>query len=172
MLLIQFTGLSGAGKTSIAHYLKQLLETQNLKVEIIDGDDYRKTLSKDLGFSKKDRCENIRRLGKVANHIKDKDIIIIAAINPYEEARKELRDNYKAKTIWINCDLEELVKRDTKGLYRRNMLPDAHPDKLYNLTGVDDVYEIPFDADFIVNTDKETLEESSNKIFRFIKKEL
>ena len=171
-MIIQLTGLSGAGKTAIARYLKRTLARQNLKVEVIDGDQYRKTLCKDLGFSKKDRYENIRRLGGVANIIRDMDVAIISAINPYEEARKELKDRYKAKTIWVNCDLEVLIKRDPKGLYRRSMLPDTHPDKIYNLTGIDDVYENPQNADFIVYTDRETLKESSQKIADFIREAL
>lgn len=168
MLIIQLTGLSGAGKTAIAENLKRILGLQDLKVEIIDGDQYRKTLCKDLGFSQNDRFENIRRLGKVANGIKDKDITIISAINPYEEVRKELAEKYGAKTIWINCDLQVLIDRDTKGLYKRSMLPDTHPDKIHNLTGISDVYENPQHADFIVNTGNETLEESSGKILNFI----
>lgn len=168
MLLIQFSGLSGAGKTSIAEKLKLMLDSQNCKVEIIDGDKYRRTVCKDLGFSKKDRHENIRRLGKIASGKINKDVIIISAINPYEKIRKELKKNHNAKLVWINCDLNTLIKRDTKGLYKRSMLPNGHPDKVYNLTGVNDVYEIPADADFAVDTGTETLEQSSEKIFYFI----
>jgi len=149
-----------------------MLHSQNYKVEIIDSDQYRMTVCKDLGFSKKDRHENIRRLGNIASSKIEKDVVIISAINPYEKIRKELKKNYKAKVVWINCDLNTLIKRDTKGLYRRSMLADEHPDKLYNLTGVNDVYEIPPDPDFAVNTGCETLEESSGKIFDFIMRAL
>lgn len=172
MLLIQFTGLSGAGKTTIALYLKHWLGRQDLTVEVIDADDYRKTLCKDLGFSKKDRCENIRRLGKAAGQFATADIVIISAINPYEEVRNELREEYYARTVWIKCALNTLVTRDTKGLYRRSMLPDADPQKLFNLTGINDVFETPQHADLIVNTDTEAVRDSAEKIMSFIKKEL
>ncbi len=168
-MILQFTGLSGAGKTSIAEKLKQLLESKGVDAEVIDGDKYRQTICKGLGFSKEDRCENIRRLGKVAHTISEQGVIaIISAINPYEEVRKELRKLYDAKTIWINCEMDVLMARDTKGLYKRALLPDGHPDKIYNLTGVNDAYEIPVDSDLVINTAQESLEESVKKVFQFV----
>src|SRR5688572_24134009 len=101
-MIIQLTGLSGAGKSTLAEGVKSLLEKQSLKIEIIDGDVYRKTLCKDLGFSKEDRIENIRRLGKAAWSFKEQaDIIMIAAINPFEAIRNELKEKYGAKTVLI-----------------------------------------------------------------------
>jgi adenylylsulfate kinase len=171
MLLIQLTGLSGAGKTTLAQNIKRLLKAQQLSTEIIDGDSYRKTLCKDLGFSKEDRCENIRRLGKVAHSfIGSKDIAIIAAINPFEQIRNELKEKYAAKTVWIKCDMSVLFERDTKGLYKRAALPDDHPDKIFNLTGVNDLYEEPSLPDLVVNTGNETIEQSTQKIYQFIVK--
>lgn len=171
MLLIQLTGLSGAGKTTLAENIKLLSEAQQLKTEIIDGDIYRKTLCKDLGFSKADRGENIRRLGKAAHSFTgSKDIVIIAAINPFEQIRKELKEKYDAKTVWVKCDLDILLQRDTKGLYKRAMLPDDHRDKIFNLTGVNDMYEEPTSPNLVVDTGKETIEQSTQKIYQFILK--
>lgn len=169
MLMIQLTGLSGAGKTTLAEKVKQLLEAKELKTEIIDGDIYRKTICKDLGFSKEDRCENIRRLGKAAHSFAGmRDIVIIAAINPFEQIRKELKEKYSAKTVWIKCDMPVLLTRDTKGLYKRAALPDDHPEKIFNLTGVNDVYEEPLSADLAIDTGNETIEQSSQKLYDFI----
>jgi adenylylsulfate kinase len=168
-MVIQLTGLSGAGKTTLANKVKLLLEQQQLKVEIIDGDVYRNTLCKDLGFSKEDRCENIRRLGKAAKGFSGTGAIaIIAAINPFEAIRIELEENYDAKTIWIKCAVDVLTKRDTKGLYKRAALPDEHPDKLHNLTGVNDVYEAPALPHLVIDTTSETADASAEKMYRFI----
>jgi adenylylsulfate kinase len=169
MLLIQMTGLSGAGKTTIAQKVKQLLEVHSVTVGVIDGDVYRKTICKDLGFSKEDRCENIRRLGNVADSfVKNGTIAIIAAINPYEQVRNELEEKYGAKTVWIKCDISILSERDPKGLYKRAMLPDDHPDKLFNLTGINDTYEIPAKPGLIIDTGHQTEQESAQKLYEFI----
>jgi adenylylsulfate kinase len=168
-MIFQFTGLSGAGKTSIAQALKTKLESQGLRTEVIDGDQYRQTICKGLGFSKEDRCENIRRLGKVAESFRNQNCIaIISAINPYEVVRQELKETYGAKTIWVNCEVDVLIDRDTKGLYKRALLPNDHPDKINNLTGINDTYEIPHNADLVLYTSRETLEESTEKVFAFI----
>jgi adenylylsulfate kinase len=168
-MVIQLTGLSGAGKTTLAGKVKLLLEQRQLKAEIIDGDVYRNTICKDLGFSKEDRCENIRRLGKVAHQFSASNCIaIIAAINPYETVRRELEENYAAKTIWVKCAVDVLTQRDTKGLYKRAALPDKHPDKIHNLTGINDVYEAPALPHLVIDTAGETPDVSAAKMFRFI----
>jgi adenylylsulfate kinase len=169
MLLLQMTGLSGAGKTTLANKVQQLLEQHSLNIEIIDGDVYRKTLCKDLGFSKEDRCENIRRLGNLAfTCVKKGSIAIVAAINPFEEVRNELKEKYGAMTVWIKCDIGILLKRDPKGLYRRTSLPDGHPEKIVNLTGINDTYETPVSPDLIIDTGSETEDESAGKLYQFI----
>jgi adenylylsulfate kinase len=167
-MIIQFTGLSGAGKTTLAKLVQLLSGTQHA-VEIIDGDEYRNTICKDLGFSREDRCENIRRLGKVAKQFSDNNFIaIIAAINPYQEIRAELEKNYGAKTVWIRCSIDILKERDTKGLYKRAALPASHPQKITNLTGVNDVYELPVMPHLQIDTGSEEEAESAEKLYRFI----
>ena len=166
LMIIQMTGLSGAGKTTIAGMAKERLSVLGIPLEVIDGDVYRKTLCRDLGFSREDRCENIRRLGALA-HTFDTPVII-SAINPFASARLALREAYGAKTVWVDCPLPVLVTRDTKGLYRKALLPEGHPDKLHNLTGMGDPYEPPLDADLVIRTDLRLPEESADELLRFI----
>ena len=141
-----------------------------IRAEVIDGDEYRKSICADLGFSKQDRVANIRRLAFVASRFSGHGILpIICAINPYEEIRKEVAGQYvQVKTVWINCSLEELTRRDTKGLYRRARLPINHPEKIANLTGVNDPFEEPVLPDLILQTDRESPEQSIGKLIEFI----
>jgi len=168
-MIILLTGLSGAGKTTLATGAKALLEKHALTVEIIDGDVYRKTLCKDLGFTREDRMENIRRLGKVAWSYKDRaDIILIAAINPFEEIRNELKEMYDTKTVWIRCDMAVLIERDPKQLYKRALLHDDHPEKIFNLTGVNDTYELPASPELVIDTSVEAPVQSVQKLYEFL----
>jgi adenylylsulfate kinase len=170
MILIQLTGLSGAGKSTIAVKTKQQLEDLGYAVEVIDGDEYRKSLCKDLGFSKEDRCENMRRLGFVGLKLVQFNVIVlIAAINPYEDIRTELKKtSSRVKTVWVNCDIDTLRRRDTKGLYYRAFLPDYHEQKIHNLSGVNDPFEQPQDVDLVLRTNESTAEESSAQLLNFI----
>lgn len=139
-------------------------------MEIIDGDEYRKTLCRDLGFSREDRWENIRRLAFVASRFSAHGVVaIISAINPYQELRKELKNTYPdVQTVFIECPLEVLLERDTKGLYRRALLPVDHPEKITNLTGVNDPFDVPPETDLTINTSVHTLEESIHLLSSFI----
>lgn len=169
MPIFQLTGLSGAGKSTISLEVAKKLSLLGHKVEILDGDETRKTICKDLGFSKEDRLENIERLGFIGNLLSKHGIIVlIAAINPYESARQSLTKNYRAKTIWIKCDIETLKKRDTKGLYKRAMLTDNSPNKIHNLTGISDTFETPLSFDLMVDTAQETIEESVESVTKFV----
>jgi adenylylsulfate kinase len=170
-MIIQFCGMSGAGKTTLAERTKIKLIQSNIPVEIIDADEYRKHIIKDLGFSKQDRCENIRRLAFIADKFSSHNIVtIICAINPYEEIREEMKNSYKnVKTVFIHCEIPELIKRDTKGLYKKAFLPDNHADKIHNLTGINDPFEVPVDADLIIHTDREGIDASAERIVQFIK---
>ncbi|MGM9478965.1 adenylyl-sulfate kinase [Pedobacter sp. GSP4] len=173
MLLLQITGLSGAGKTTLSEMVSFRLKEMGLSCIVIDGDVYRKTLCSDLGFSKADRLENIRRLGKLAHqHVQQGTIALIAAINPFEAARRELKELYNAQTVWVDCPLDTLKERDTKGLYRKAFLPEHHPDKLHNLSGVNDSYEKPLKADLYIGTHLLSPEDAAQKLFNFIAAQL
>gem|GEM_PF-774937 len=169
-MIIQFCGLSGSGKSTIAQRTAALLMQQGHRVEILDGDEYRKVLCADLGFSKEDRNTNIRRLAFVASRLSAHGVItIICAINPYEGIRNEVATTYPdVKTIFIDCDLQTLLNRDTKGLYHKALLPDTHPDKIRNLTGINDPFDIPHAPDLQLNTATETEEESVARLMHFL----
>ncbi|ABQ08011.1 adenylyl-sulfate kinase [Flavobacterium johnsoniae] len=169
MLLIQFTGLSGSGKTTLAENVRHLLIENNYKVEIIDGDVYRKTICKDLGFSKEDRCENVRRLFNVGrNFVEENTIVLMSVINPYEDIRNELRNHEFVRTVFLDCSVDNLIERDPKGLYRKALLPDGNQEKIKNFTGISDVFEIPQKADLILKTDSESVMLSTHKLYEFI----
>jgi len=174
MFLIQMTGLSGAGKTTIAQEVKQLLTDLGYPVELIDGDEYRQHLCRDLGFSKADRLENIRRLGFVGHSLAKHGVItILAAINPYEEARQALRIQYQyTRTVFVDCPIEILEQRDVKGLYRRARLPESDSAHIGHFTGISDPYEAPARPDFVLQTQAEQPAKSALKLLGFILEEL
>ncbi len=169
MILIQFTGLSGSGKTTLAENVRHLLLQNNYEAEIVDGDIYRQTICKDLGFSKEDRCENVRRLFNLGrNLIEEKKIVLMSVINPYENLRNELRSFEFVKTVFLDCAISNLIERDPKGLYKKALLPDNDQNKIRNFTGISDVFEIPKKADLVLKTDAETVSVSTNKLYNFI----
>jgi len=172
MLLIQMTGLSGAGKSSIALLTKRNLTALGYKVELLDGDDYRQHLCRDLGFSKADRMENIRRLGFVGLMLAKHGIIsILCAINPYEESRIALsKSSPLTRTVFIECPINIIKQRDPKGLYRRALLPEDDPDHIKHFTGISDPYETPVNPDLVIQTQTETPEESAKILTDFILK--
>jgi len=158
---IWFTGLSGAGKTTLARIVEDRLKGFGLRVEVLDGDIIRTNLSKGLGFSKEDRDTNIRRIGFVCNLLSRNEVVAIAAaISPYREIRDELRQQIGAFVeVYAHCPIEVLAERDVKGLYRK-----ALAGEIKHFTGVDDPYEEPRSPDVVVNTDVELPEESAGKI--------
>ena len=170
MIFIQMTGLSGAGKSTLAEHAMENLRQLGHQAEVVDGDAYRKTVCRDLGFTRADRLENIRRLGEISwKIVQEKKIAILAAINPYEEGRSHLRQQYGiVKTVWIDCPLDILEKRDTKGLYRRAHLPPDHPGKVNNLTGVNDPFDTPVHYDLKIDTDAEDVAASAARLTAFI----
>jgi adenylylsulfate kinase len=158
---VWLTGLSGAGKTTLSQALAKTLKSLGCKVEILDGDTIRQNLSQDLGFSKQDRNENVRRIGFVANLLTRNDIIaIVAAISPYRSARGEVRELIgDFVEIFVNAPIEVCAQRDPRGLYARSrdgMIP--------NFTGLDDPYEAPLHPEVECRTDLESLQESLDKI--------
>lgn len=169
MLILQLTGLSGAGKTTLATNLQKHLRAKGMAAEVIDADHYRKTVSRDLGFTAADRKENIRRLLALACTFRQQGIIaILAAINPFEESRREASNRYGAKTVWVYCDLDILVQRDTKGLYHKALLPDGHPEKIYNLSGINDLYEAPGKPDLLIDTGKTDEARAGTELLQFV----
>ena len=169
-LFIQMTGLSGSGKTTLARFVQQRLRRKGIQVEVIDGDEYRAGLCRDLGFSKEDRNNNIRRLGFVAKVLARNNVVtIISAINPYEDVRKELKLlDPNSKLVYVKAGLKTVKERDTKGLYRKALLPDGHPEKINNFTGISDPFEAPGDVDLLIVTDSEDIESSAEKLEHFI----
>lgn len=164
-LAIQMTGLSGSGKSTIAHELKRRLEARGIQVEVIDGDDYRAHLCADLGFSKEHRIENIRRLACVAHKLSEAGCVsIITAINPYEESRSHLRALPNHMTVFVNADIKTVIERDTKGLYKRAMLSADDPKHIPHFTGISDPFEIPQAPDLVVDTSRQSIEKSVSMI--------
>lgn len=163
-----FTGMSGAGKTTLARRIyDELKHKRGLKVELLDGDVVRQNLSKGLGFSKEDRDTNIRRIGFVCNLLTRNDVIAIAsAISPYEEVREEVRDMIgrdRFVLVFVNAPLDVLIERDVKGLYKK-----ALAGEIQNFTGISDPYEPPQNPDIVVNTHEETVDESVDKILTYL----
>src|SRR2546423_11278919 len=160
-LTLWFTGLSGAGKTTLARMIEIELRHRGHKVEVLDGDVVRTNLSKGLGFSKEDRDTNIRRIGFVCNLLARNDVIAIAAaISPYRDMRDEVRRETGAFVeVFVKCPIDVLAERDIKGLYKK-----ALAGEIKHFTGIDDPYEAPLAPEVIVETDKETPDESAAHI--------
>lgn len=172
-IVIQMTGMSGAGKTTLATQVKIKLEAEGFKVAVVDGDVYRQTLCSDLGFSKEDRLENLKRLGRFAHAMApDFDVVLLAAINPYEEARKELKEAYNAQLLFLDCALDVLVQRDTKGLYKRALLAPSDPDYIPAFTGISDPFERPVDPVLILDTALQTIEECVDRVIEYLRHDL
>ena len=164
-VIIWLTGLSGAGKTTIANRLKDVISQRDLNVEVLDGDVIRTNLSQGLGFSKSDRDINIRRVGYVANLLsRNGVIVIVAAISPYRAVRDEVKaSSHNFMEVYVNAPIEICESRDVKGLYAA-----ARNGKLKGFTGVDDPYEVPLDADVTCFSDRESIDESVWKIVRVL----
>src|SRR2546423_7886871 len=158
---IWFTGLSGAGKSTLSEIIEQRLRARGRNVEVLDGDIVRTHLSKGLGFSREDRDTNIKRIAFVCGLLTRNGVICIsAAIAPYRDARAWARQEIgNFMEVYVKCPIEVCRQRDVKGLYK---LVDEG--KIKNFTGVDDPYEEPEHPELIVETDKETLEESVERI--------
>lgn len=160
---IWLTGYSGSGKTTISKQLHQHLLAKSIPCEVLDGDVIRQNLSKGLTFSREDRCENILRIGFVAEMLSRHGVcVIVSAISPYQTARDNVRQKIKKFVeVHVSCSIEECERRDVKGLYLR-----AKNGEIPNFTGISDPYEDPFDPEIICNTEKESVEESTEKILQ------
>jgi adenylylsulfate kinase len=159
---IWFTGLSGSGKSTLSEIIEERLKARGRNVEILDGDIVRTHLSKGLGFSREDRDTNIKRIAFVCGLLTRNGVICIsAAIAPYSEAREWARHEIKNFVeVYVKCPIEVCRQRDVKGLYK---LVDEG--KIKNFTGVDDPYEEPEHPELVIETDKESIEESVERIF-------
>ena len=162
---IWLTGLSGAGKSTIANIVAKRLKAHGARVEILDGDIIRTNLSKGLGYSKADRDTNIRRIGFVCRLLSRNGVIVLAAaISPY----RRLRDEIRATTtnfveVFTDCDFETLVKRDVKGLYKK-----ALAGEIKNFTGVSDPYEAPTNPEVTTDSSKQLPDESANLVWNYL----
>jgi adenylylsulfate kinase len=160
-LTVWFTGLSGAGKTTICDAVSLALSEQGYRVEVLDGDVLRQQISRDLGFGKEDRDENVRRIAFIAEILTRNGILVlVAAISPYRRVREEVREKIgRFLEVFVDAPLAICEERDPKGLYRR-----ARRGELKGFTGIDDPYEAPHVPDVRCRTDRETLEISSQKV--------
>jgi adenylyl-sulfate kinase len=157
-----FTGLSGAGKSTISGILEKRLREAGAKIEVLDGDVVRENLSKGLGFSKEDRDINIRRIGFVCELLSRNGVIaLVAAISPYRAVREEIRSRIaNFVEVYVECPLEVVTGRDVKGLYKK-----AITGEIPQFTGVSDPYEPPLHPEVVVHSDKESPEESARRVW-------
>jgi adenylylsulfate kinase len=161
-----FTGLSGSGKTTITTHLVKELRKRGVPLEVLDGDIVRENLSKGLGFSKEDRDTNIRRIAFVANLLSRNGVpVITAAISPYREIRNEARELMDGRfvEVYTKAPLEVCEERDVKGLYAK-----ARAGEIKEFTGISDPYEPPENPEILVETDKQSPEESAKQILDFL----
>jgi adenylylsulfate kinase len=166
-VVLWLTGLPSSGKSTLAHEVERLLFERGCNSYVLDGDNVRHRLNKDLGFSPEDRKENIRRIGEVANLFTEAGVIVLTAfISPYQADRDQARavnEQGRFLEIYCKCTLEECERRDPKGLYRR-----ARQGEIREFTGVNAPYEEPVSAEIVVDTDKHTLEECAQQILRHL----
>ena len=169
---IWFTGLPCSGKTTVADKVAEILKNDGYRVERLDGDIIRKSpISQGLGFSKEDRRKNLERVSFIAKLLSRNDVLVLATfVSPYDEIRREIRDIIGPELfhlVWAKCPVEVCIERDVKGMYKK-----ALAGEIQNFTGVDDPFEEPKDpaADLVMDTDKETLEESVENVISYIRR--
>jgi adenylylsulfate kinase len=166
-----FTGLSGSGKSTLANLVEIALHRQDLSTYILDGDNIRQGINKDLSFAPEDRTENIRRIAEISNLMLDAGIITLAAfVSPYIKDREEVKQIVGANNfieIYVNTSLEECERRDVKGLYKK-----ARSGEIKNMTGISAPYEAPIKPNLEVVTDGQPIEETVKIILEFVNKKL
>jgi adenylylsulfate kinase len=165
--VLWFTGLSGSGKSTLASHTEEALFNLGLHTYILDGDNVRHGLNKNLGFSQEDRSENIRRIGEVSKLLVDSGTIVLTAfISPYSVDREMVRkmlDDHEFIEVFVNCPLSVCETRDTKGLYKK-----ARAGEIKHFTGIDDPYEEPSNPELNIDTDTLTIKQSAIKIVTYL----
>lgn len=168
-VILWFTGLSGAGKSTLANEVEALLHEMGMRTYVCDGDNIRHGLCGDLGFSSEDRVENIRRIGEVAKILIDAGVITLTAfISPFRADRQRARDivaEGEFIEVYCRCALDVCEDRDVKGLYKK-----ARAGEIPEFTGISSPYEEPENPELIVDTDKQTLQESAEQVINFLVK--
>jgi adenylylsulfate kinase len=166
--IIWFTGLSGSGKSTLAHALEEVLHKQKVRTYVLDGDNIRQGLCKDLGFSIDDRIENIRRVGEVSKLMMETGIVVITAfISPFIKDRKivrELVDEGEFIEVYCDASIEVCESRDVKGLYEK-----ARSGEVSDFTGISSPYEYPLSPEVNIETEKCSIEESIEKLICYLK---
>ena len=166
--LLWFTGLSGAGKSSLATAVEKELYSYGIRSYVLDGDNIRHGLNSNLGFTPEDRKENIRRIGEVSRLFVDAGLFALTAIiSPYREDRQMVRERFAKGEfieIYVKCPLEVCEMRDPKGLYKK-----ARRGEIQNFTGISAPYEEPLQPEIVVETDKQTLEQSVAQVIQYLK---
>jgi adenylyl-sulfate kinase len=161
-----FTGMSGAGKSTISERVTARLRDHGRRVELLDGDVVRTNLSQGLGFSKEDRDINVQRIGFVCELLSRNGVAaVVAAISPYRAARESLRSRIpNFVEVFVDCPLEVLSSRDVKGLYKK-----ALAGEIPHFTGVSDPYEAPVEPDLLIRSDQESVEQSVQRVWAMLK---
>jgi len=164
--VVWFTGLSGSGKSTIANGLEQKLHQEGIKTYVLDGDNTRTGINKDLSFSAEDRSENIRRIAEIANLMVDAGLVVLSAfVSPYKKDREYVQLTVKPDNfveVFVNTSLEACEARDVKGLYKK-----ARKGEITNMTGITDPYEAPVNPD-IVLTERDSIEQAVDKVYKAI----
>ncbi len=164
--VIWLTGIPGSGKSTIAKRLKEVLKSKGLCVEHLDGDEVRPWLSPEAGFSREDRVRHLRRVAFVSHLLARNGVVVIASfVSPYRETRdlaRELNKGYFVE-VYVKCPVEVAIERDPKGLYKK-----ALKGEIKNMTGIQDVYEPPENPEVVVETDKESVDESVKKVLDYL----
>lgn len=170
-LLVWFTGLSGSGKSTIANRVEQLLFEQGVKTYVLDGDNIRKGINRDLSFAPEDRSENIRRIAEIAALMLDAGLVVLGAfVSPYKSDRKIVADIVNSSNfveIFVDTSLAECENRDVKGLYKK-----AREGKINNMTGISAPYEKPDNPDIIINTERLTIDQAAIQVVEYLEPKL
>jgi adenylylsulfate kinase len=168
--ILWFTGLSGSGKSTLANAVAKALFKWNIRNYVLDGDNIRFGLNKDLDFSEESRKENIRRIGEVAKLFVDSgQVVLTAFISPFREERDQVRqlvEEGEFIEVYVKCSLDECEKRDPKGLYKK-----ARNKEIINFTGIDSPYQEPFNPEIVVETSVYTIDQCITQILNYLKEE-